>query len=96
MLLEFLKHNGEVVKVGNPSTMQEVDGMIRDYAKSLNPNFKIPYIRTMETDEGTLLFDVGSYTEFFKLSDKSRRLTIADCVNTQGGDHETQHRNISL
>jgi len=95
MLLEFLRHNGEVVKVGTPSTMQEVDSMIRDYVKSLNPSFKIPYIRTIEADEGTLLFDVGSHTEFFKLADKSRRLTIADC-NTQGGDNEAQHRNISL
>ena len=39
--------------------------IIKDYVYKLNPNYKIPYVRTWGNNPIT--FDVGSHTEFFLL-----------------------------
>ena len=39
-------------------------GYINEYIATLNPNFKVYYVRTWESEKGTM-YDVGSHTEFF-------------------------------
>lgn len=66
--LYFIRSNGEKILVTENINKETIMNRIQEYVASLNPNFKIYYIRSWATDEGTM-YDVGSHTEFFLLSD---------------------------
>lgn len=66
--LYFIRSNGEKRLIHENIDPEKVISYIKEYTYSLNPNFKIYYIRSWETEEGTM-YDVGSHTEFFLLSD---------------------------
>ena len=53
--------------VASVNTEQEAYKQMTDYVKSLNPNFKIHYVRSW--GENPKVFDVGSHSEFFHLYD---------------------------
>lgn len=64
--LYFLSSQGEerLVKE-NIEDGDKVFCAIHEYINSLNPDFRIFYIRCWE-ENGETVFDVGSHTEFFK------------------------------
>ena len=62
--LYFIRSNGEKRLVRENIDPETAMGYINEYIAILNPNFKVYYIRTWETEEGTM-YDVGSHTEFF-------------------------------
>ena len=62
--LYFIRSNGEKRLVRENIDPETAIGYINEYIATLNPNFKVYYIRTWETEEGTM-YDVGSHTEFF-------------------------------
>lgn len=62
--LYFIRSNGEKRLVRENIDPETAMGYINEYIATINPNFKIYYIRTWETEEGTM-YDVGSHTEFF-------------------------------
>ena len=62
--LYFIRSNGEKRLVRENIDPETAMGYINEYTHSLNPNYKIYYIRTWESEEGTM-YDVGSHTEFF-------------------------------
>ena len=66
--LYFIRSNGEKRLIYENIDSEKVIGYINEYTHSLNPNFKIYYIRSWEEDGG-IMYDVGSHTEFFLLSD---------------------------
>lgn len=62
--LYFLSSYGEKRLVRKNIDPETAMGYINEYIATLNPNFKVYYVRTWETEEGTK-YDVGSHTEFF-------------------------------
>lgn len=66
--LYFIRSNGERILVEPKIKEDNIIKFIKKFVKEKNPNFKIYYIRSWATDEGTM-YDVGSHTEFFLLSD---------------------------
>ena len=64
MNLYFIRSNGEKRLVRENIDPEKAIGYINEYTHSLNPNYKIYYIRSWEENSGTM-YDVGSYTEFF-------------------------------
>lgn len=66
--LYFIRSNGEKRLIYENIDPEKVIGYIKEYTYSLNPNFKIYYFRSWEEDGG-IMYDVGSHTEFFLLSD---------------------------
>ena len=62
--LYFLSSYGEKRLVRENIDPETAMGYINEYIATLNPNFKVYYIRTWESEEGTM-YDVGSHTEFF-------------------------------
>lgn len=66
--LYFIRSNGEKLLVEPNIKEDDVIKFIKKFVKEKNPDFEIYYIRSWETDEGTM-YDVGSHTEFFLLSD---------------------------
>lgn len=65
--LYFENSYGERKFVGNYSTDSEVPAAINKYVKQINPNFKIYYYQSYENDNGEIVYDVGSWSEFFIL-----------------------------
>ena len=62
--LYFLSSYGEKRLVRENIDPETAIGYINEYTYSLNPNFKIYYFRSWEEDGG-IMYDVGSHTEFF-------------------------------
>lgn len=62
--LYFIRSNGEKRLVRENIDPNVAMGYAQEYIHTLNPNFKIYYIRSWEQDGGTM-YDVGSHTEFF-------------------------------
>lgn len=65
MKLYFRRYNQELVFMGEPSTEKEAWNMIHNFLEE--KKFPVYYIRQHTTPEGTLIYDVGSHTEFFEL-----------------------------
>ena len=66
--LYFIRSNGEKRLVRENIDPNVAMGYAQEYIHTLNPNFKIYYIRSWEQDGGTM-YDVGSHTEFFWVGD---------------------------
>lgn len=66
--LYFIRSNGERILVEPKIKEDNIIKFIKKFVKEKNPNFKIYYIRSWEEDSG-IMYDVGSHTEFFLLSD---------------------------
>lgn len=64
--LYFIRSNGEKRLVRENIDPETAMGYINEYIATLNPNFKVYYVRTWysEDHKGTM-YDVGSHTEFF-------------------------------
>lgn len=62
--LYFIRSNGEKRLVRENIDPETAMGYINEYTHSLNPNYKIYYVRSWESEEGTM-YDIGSHTEFF-------------------------------
>lgn len=62
--LYFLSSYGEKRLVRENIDPEAAMGYINEYIATLNSNFKVYYIRTWESEEGTM-YDVGSHSEFF-------------------------------
>ena len=62
--LYFLSSYGEKRLVRENIDPETAMGYINEYIATLNPNFKVYYVRTWESEKGTM-YDVGSHTEFF-------------------------------
>lgn len=43
---------------------------IKAYVHQLNPEFKIYYIRSWESEPGVTTYDLGSWSEFFKYKEE--------------------------
>lgn len=43
----------------------EIYSAITEYVHSLNPDYKIYYMRSWEAENGDIHYDVGSHVEFF-------------------------------
>lgn len=64
--LYFERSNGEEVLVKEDIAQEkDVFPLIKNFVKTLNPNYKIYCIRSW--GENPITYDVGSHTEFFKL-----------------------------
>lgn len=70
MNLYFERSNGECVLVKSNILYEEVSQEITNYVTALNPNYNIYYIRSWEDEQG-IIYDVGSHTEIFILTDKT-------------------------
>ena len=66
--LYFIRSNGEKRLVRENIDPDKAMGYAQEYVHSLNPNFKIYYIRTWPANGGTM-YDIGSHTEFFFVGD---------------------------
>lgn len=64
MKLYFLSSYGEKRLIRENIDPNQAMGYINEYIATLNPNFKVYYVRSWESDEGTM-YDVGSHSEFF-------------------------------
>ena len=65
MTLYFENSKGERRVIAKPKTKEAA---MREIAKFFDDrNFKIYYIRSWQTPDGFIVFDVGSHTEFFYL-----------------------------
>lgn len=62
--LYFIRSNGEKKLAHENIDPEKAISYINEYTYSLNPNFKIYYFRSWEEDGG-IMYDVGSHTEFF-------------------------------
>lgn len=62
--LYFLSSYGEKRLVRENIEPETAMGYINEYIATLNSNFKVYYVRTWESEEGTM-YDVGSHSEFF-------------------------------
>lgn len=56
-------NNKRVVKEDIAET--EIGSAIIEYVQSLNPDYKIYYMRSWEAENGDIRYDVGSHVEFF-------------------------------
>lgn len=63
--LYFLSRGEERLVKENIENDEKLFCAIHEYVHSLNPNFKIYYIRSWQEEDGSTKFDVGSHTEFF-------------------------------
>lgn len=64
MLLYFQNYLNEYTLIGEPNTLEEAYAMIYQFCS--DRRFRIYYMRTW-IDNGVLVFDAGSHTEFFYL-----------------------------
>lgn len=65
--LYFENSYGKRKFVGTYSKDSEIPDAINKYVKKINPNFKIYYYQFYENDNGEIVYDVGSWSEFFIL-----------------------------
>jgi len=71
MYLYFEHSNGDLSFICECSK-EEVDKKITEFVHSINPNYKIPYMRSWGSEDNFITYDIGSHTEFFHLV-KDRR-----------------------
>lgn len=62
--LYFDRSNGERVVVAEGIREDDLMAKMKADIATRNPDYKIPYIRTMYQSDG-IWFDVGSHTEFY-------------------------------
>jgi spermidine/putrescine-binding protein len=67
--LYFINCYNEKRLVKENVLIEETISAIKEYVKSLNPNYKIYYVRSWATENGNTMYDVGSHTEFFELEE---------------------------
>lgn len=67
--LYFLHSNKHLTLVGEFNESQ-IPNAVSQYVHSVNPCFKIYYVRVWKDQNGIEWRDVGSHSEFFLVSDK--------------------------
>ena len=67
MHLYFEDSRGNFRLVCKNCNKENVHECIINYVRSLNPNYKIYYVRFWGNEEHGYTYDVGSHTEFFHL-----------------------------
>ena len=65
MTLYFENKFGSRFAIDYPSSREEAWGIIRRFLDKYN--YKIPYVREWDDEEGLHWYDVGSHSEFFIL-----------------------------
>jgi len=65
MLVKFENRNGILRDIATVSTMEEAHKEIEKFCKERN--FEIKYTRGWEEEDGTVVIDVGSHSEFFHI-----------------------------
>ena len=66
--LYFEHSNGEFVFIGE-FPEEEIEDVIVNHVRKLNPNYTIYYTRIWTSLDGGTTYDVGSHTEFFHAYD---------------------------
>lgn len=79
--LFFLDNRGRKRFIKTIIDIEDVHGVIVNYVKKLNPNFKIYYMRSWKDNNDNTMYDVGSHVEFFQLVNKC----CATCIHFMGG-----------
>ena len=69
MYLYFQHSDGRYTLVADNVSDETVIENIHAHVESLNPNYRIHYIRSWDTPEGRK-YDVGSWSEFYLLTQK--------------------------
>lgn len=69
MNLYFEHSNGTVSLVSSEATQENVVKLINQDVESRNKNFKIYYIRSWTVEDITY-FDIGSWSEYYLLTDQ--------------------------
>ena len=70
-ILTFEDSHNKSHYVGEVDNLGDEYQLIHEEIKKRNPNFKVYYIRTWGNPEKEgMMYDVGSHTEFFKLTRK--------------------------
>ena len=72
MKLYFENSRGERRIIAEPKTEEEVWEEIRKFCE--DRNFAIYYVRSWQTEDGLRKFDVGSWSEFFYLSNDEDKI----------------------
>lgn len=66
----LVKENIQLEENADAVTSKVVSQEIRKYVAALNPNYKIYYTRSWySSEEKGTMYDIGSHTEFFLLTD---------------------------
>lgn len=65
--LYFEDRFGELRLVQSNVKTDEIYKVISNYVKQLNPDFKIYYTRSWVNEDKSIIYDVGSHSEFFIL-----------------------------
>lgn len=68
-ILLFLDRKGNYRYVGL-FTQNKILPAIVNYVKTINSSYVIPYIRSWKTEEGNIMYDVGSHSEFFVVKEQ--------------------------
>ena len=71
--LYFRRYNKELVPVCNVPKSADMDtilNMISNDVARYNPNYKIYYTRSWKEEDGSVWFDVGSWSEFYVLKEE--------------------------
>lgn len=63
----FVDKNGNRKLVKNYIPENKIYNEITRYVKTIYPNFRIYYIRSWMNEQGEIVYDFGSYSEFFVL-----------------------------
>jgi bisphosphoglycerate-independent phosphoglycerate mutase (AlkP superfamily) len=63
--LYFIDSKDNKRKISERIAETEVYTAITKFISGINPNFRIYYVRTWKPSEKTVMYDVGSHTEFF-------------------------------
>lgn len=72
MILYFLDSYGNKRLVKTDVIPETATKEIEAYTHSLNPNYKIYYYRSWYSEnDGGILYDIGSHSEFFLLVDEN-------------------------
>lgn len=68
MKLYFQNANGRERFIADVDDCKEADKKIKEFCSERN--FYIPYIRTWFREDGVMVYDVSSHTEFFLLKNE--------------------------
>ena len=64
--LYFEDRHNQSHLIGKEVPANDISRRITAHVQHLNPNYRIYYIRNWEDPDGTIHYDVGSWSEFFK------------------------------